>query len=570
MARHRSLGKNPMKAPPSGVTIRMYRLGHGDCFLLCFRRGPRTRKPFYLLIDLGLKGGSQVDERFGIEQVIDDIAAATGGTIDLAVITHEHEDHVSGLPYGDDPDHPFNRKLKVEKLWLAWTENEDDADANALRDAFGDQLLTLAAVASEMDRMGVASAAQKRVADLLSFEIEDANPAQFLRDTASRLGVAPEALAPRGPEPAHLQAFAAASRKKRPRGFSYKMRLAGLRRHVGEENIDFLDPNADRVWALPGVEGVRVYPLGPPRDTALLRSLDPRRNEEFKARGFGAADPGFGIFQAMARRDAETGTASPFAARFALDAARVEAQRDAPDPDDPSPEAYLARTYFGRPDAEADDFVPLRRIDGDWLDEAETLALRVNNEVNNTSLVLLFELPNTGKTLLFTGDAQRGSWISWADLSFAGRSTRELLGACVFYKAGHHGSHNATLKGEASDDWPNLNWLACGPHAGEFTAMIPSNKDWAWDTRGKGIPWKHPLPAIEAALAEKARGRVMVTSDAALAVPDAWNKPQHAAANADHKARTRYTARFIEHWIPDEPVEPPAPPPDRCSCEPGD
>ena len=133
--------------------------------------------------------------------------------------------------------------------------------------------------------------------------------------------------------------------------------------------------------------------------------------------------------------------------------------------------------------------------------------------MNNTSLVLLFELPTSGKTLLFTGDAQRGNWISWGKLSFDGRTTKDLLAECVFYKAGHHGSHNATLKGTAEDEWPNLGWLAQGDRAKEFTTMIPSNKDWAWDTRGKGIVWKHPLPAIETALTAKARGRVMVTSD---------------------------------------------------------
>ncbi len=58
-----------------------------------------------------------------------------------------------------------------------------------------------------------------------------------------------------------------------------------------------------------------------------------------------------------------------------------------------------------------------RRIDDDWLASSETFALRLNNEVNNTSLVLAIEFTKTGKVLFFPGDAQRGNWISWSELS---------------------------------------------------------------------------------------------------------------------------------------------------------
>ena len=51
----------PMKTPDSGVTVRMYRPGFGDCFLLAFRK--RDGDPFYMMIDCGVhaqwKGGSQ-------------------------------------------------------------------------------------------------------------------------------------------------------------------------------------------------------------------------------------------------------------------------------------------------------------------------------------------------------------------------------------------------------------------------------------------------------------------------------------------------------------------------------
>ena len=53
-----------------------------------------------------------------------------------------------------------------------------------------------------------------------------------------------------------------------------------------------------------------------------------------------------------------------------------------------------------------------RRIDQDWLYSAEQLALEMNNDTNNGSLVLAFELSPGGKVLLFAADAQRGSWVS--------------------------------------------------------------------------------------------------------------------------------------------------------------
>jgi hypothetical protein len=103
-----------------------------------------------------------------------------------------------------------------------------------------------------------------------------------------------------------------------------------------------------------------------------------------------------------------------------------------------------------------------RRIDFDWLDAAETFALQADNLTNNTSLVLAIELPpkrsnDERNVLLFVGDAQVGNWLSWDEipawLPQDGATPNQpkpdigdLLKRTVFYKVGHHGSHNATLK----------------------------------------------------------------------------------------------------------------------------
>src|SRR6185437_9128289 len=50
-----------------------------------------------------------------------------------------------------------------------------------------------------------------------------------------------------------------------------------------------------------------------------------------------------------------------------------------------------------------------RRVDDDWLGYAGQLALQLDSDTNNTSLVLAFELSSGGDVLLFPGDAQVGT-----------------------------------------------------------------------------------------------------------------------------------------------------------------
>lgn len=135
----------------------------------------------------------------------------------------------------------------------------------------------------------------------------------------------------------------------------------------------------------------------------------------------------------------------------------------------------------------------------------------MNNDTNNASLVLAFELGRGGKVLLFAADAQRGNWISWADAETPDGdrrvSTKDLLGRTVLYKVGHHCSHNATLAGNPDSTYPNLGWMAAGDHGGEFTAMITAVRAWAEKQKG----WDHPRKEIKDALIKKAAGRVFQT-----------------------------------------------------------
>lgn len=84
---------------------------------------------------------------------------------------------------------------------------------------------------------------------------------------------------------------------------------------------------------------------------------------------------------------------------------------------------------------------------------AEELAIKLDSHTNNSSLAMAIRGGNEGKYLLFPGDAQIGSWLSWSGL--ASIDIQEILKNTIFYKVSHHGSHNATLKTAVEQLSPN-------------------------------------------------------------------------------------------------------------------
>jgi hypothetical protein len=203
--------------------------------------------------------------------------------------------------------------------------------------------------------------------------------------------------------------------------------------------------------------GVRVYVLGPPKDLALLHRTKGKAGVqmyELTAESFG--------FGAAVLDESEPGTLSPFDGKYARD--KLPA---------PLADSYQSAAW--------------RRIDDDWLLSASRLALQLDSYTNNTSLVLAFELKESGRVLLFVGDAQIGNWLSWEPLEFdngaGGKITSaDLLARTVFYKVGHHGSNNATLVEGGLLDMTS----------GDLHAAIPTNETWARTSKG----WKMPNPSL--------------------------------------------------------------------------
>jgi hypothetical protein len=124
-----------------------------------------------------------------------------------------------------------------------------------------------------------------------------------------------------------------------------------------------------------------------------------------------------------------------------------------PSPIEPFAREWFARTkdYPKQHELKYDEIV--QRVNSAQPDMLAVAAAKIENFLNNQSLVVLFEFD--GKKLLFAGDAQGGNWEYWLyqmeaplkDPTNAGdivEASKELLQTIDFYKVGHHGSTNAT------------------------------------------------------------------------------------------------------------------------------
>lgn len=468
-----------MKAPSDGVTVRMYRYGHGDCFLLTFPRDGGG-DPVFVLIDCGYKPGSQnfLPHNKSVDEFVKHIGEATDYRLDLVIITHEHQDHVNCIwratkPYFDD--------FTIQEAWFAWTEDPDDQTAIDLRKKHNDQLLTLLESRKQLAlALGAYHSSVKRLDDLLSLETGATDIVEMLA-------------AAKSPE---------ASINKQG------MRLVKTKA-AQKRGVKYLSPGKQPT-SIVGT-GVRAFVLGPPRSDKLLGDEDPVGSEGFPREKDNSLDmtlaAALGVQTTGAGIETRPRELPPFRKSFCLTKVQTA--------ENPFFAEYIGQDGLVEDDSskEVPKNASWRQIDNEWLFSAETLALKMNRGINNTSLVLAFELPKTKKVLLFVGDAQRGNWISWTDCTWKDGdkevNVQDLLARTVLYKVGHHGSHNATLSGSTADKYANLNWMGMGAAAGEFTSMITAVNEWAVT---KNVPpWYHPLKSIRKALDEKCHGRVFQT-----------------------------------------------------------
>lgn len=474
----RPAGQGP-KDQPRSVSVRMYCDILGDCFLLGVPEGDRTR---HILIDCGiLQGMPGATEQ--ANRIMADIKSVTT-ILDVLVVTHEHVDHLSGFEQAKS----IFSDVTVSELWLAWTEDPRDEQAMRLR-AGREKVKTLLA------KSYTAFANYKSFMSHPGYS-DDEDPSE----------AEGEPLEP-GPldELSNVLAFAGIG----PDGPGVKSAASTTaileRLKLKAERVRYLTPGTKPELGF--AADIGVYVLGPPRDEKLLRRSNPRKNhaEVYQLSGDVGEDY---LLAASVMLEGEESSLDaddlqrlqmslPFGLRamIPLDNRLAEIGLRTDD----AARATALSSY----DDLANDW---RKVDIDWLGATEALALKLDSDTNNTSLVLAFELGEGphGRVLLFPGDAQIGSWLSWHDLiwppgaqkgDIGSVNAADLLAKTVLYKVGHHASHNAT---------PREFGLELMTHP-DLVAMIPVEEAFANNSKH----WKMPFRALLDRLMEKTGGRVI-------------------------------------------------------------
>ena len=408
-----------------------------------------------------------------MQAVAKDIVAETGGHLDVLVATHEHWDHLSGFLQAQD----LFEGVTVAETWLAWTEDPDDDLANELRRHRARARAAVATAARALAVAGTETATHTaaRIDAVLAFE------GDLAAGAPATTGAALDWI------------------KARPDARPALLRPGEL--------------------APASIPGVAVYVLGPPHDRTQIKRSDPSRRdpEVYELGGAMGLDEGF-CAAAAALEAGELPDAQPFDRFFAV----------------PTGEAETSPFFTGHYLVEGEAW---RRIDHDWLGLAGSLALQLDSDTNNTSLVLAFELGAGGPVLLFPGDAQVGNWLSWDDYAWetgAGATARtvtaaDLLARTILYKVGHHGSHNATLRAQGLERMTSP----------DLVAMIPVNRA----TAGK-MHWKMPFDPLLARLREKTQDRIL---DAELGILGAGSGTRWEEFLA-HTHVAKWTVDYTVEW----------------------
>lgn len=365
----------------------------------------------------------------------------------LDVLVATHQ-HTDHLSGFKQAEDEFNNNIKMKRLWLAWTEDPANPLGKQIQHQLVRKLKAVRTAAEKLARLkGESASGINRVLDFF--------------------GAAPG-------QASSTQAILDALQKRK------------------ETEISYYDPGD--TFVLPEVPNVRVYVLGPPTNPAQLKMTAPRKS---KREGYElpeiAADAN-GLVDALQPNEGERDPelSYPFEKWHRRSANTMRRNK------------FFREHYFRKSQT-------WRRADNYWLTCAEQLALALNDFTNNTSLALAFEFIDSGEVLLFPGDAQIGSWLTWADLAWnvtgpngAQRNVKvaDLFPQVVFYKGSHHASYNGTLTGYV--EGVGLEEMT---HS-DLVCVVPvdraMSKEMGWD---RTLPWTPLLTRLK----EKTRGRLVLT-----------------------------------------------------------
>ena len=108
-----------MATEPAKITIRMFAVGFGDCFLLTFHYDPPLTDQS-ILIDFGSASGNR-----DLKGIANEIRKACNGKLYAVVATHRHGDHISGFSDKGGKGSPgaIIASCKPEVVVQPWTED---------------------------------------------------------------------------------------------------------------------------------------------------------------------------------------------------------------------------------------------------------------------------------------------------------------------------------------------------------------------------------------------------------------------------------------------------------------
>jgi beta-lactamase superfamily II metal-dependent hydrolase len=383
------------------VSIRMYCMGTGDCFVLRFFAG-QDRK-FTMMVDCGSCSGTKEDFIPYIQNLKDYVGE---GGIDLLIVSHEHQDHVNGF----DKCKEIFKQITIKKAWFGWPEDPKDLTGRAKVLLEKRQKLRTAFANAKQKFIDKRSEIESNLSnDYYSKSIIQAHEA-FL----SGLNTLAEINLPADDETDEKASLAG---------------MTAIRKKLEDDKvkIDYLEPG--EIIKMEEAPGLTFYVLGPPWDRDAIFKDGKQGSDVYKKY--------FSSYQNMFSAEAYSNINNQKNNELPFDSHKYAAQPEQDQDLKSLDENYNRESW--------------RKIDYDWIAGVGSLALRLNSHLNNTSLALAIEIGEGGNVLLFPGDAEFGNWESWHLIKKwekKGKNgkhlSEDLLNRTVFYKVGHHLSYNGT------------------------------------------------------------------------------------------------------------------------------
>ena len=370
---------------PTSVRIRSYNVGFGDCFLLSFRYAAGSDR--HVLVDFGSTKLPSRGPR-SIKAVAERIAEDCDGKLHVVAVTHRHADHMSGF---DGASGKVIAALEPDLVIQPWTEDPDlDPDATtpaADADGGGGGGGGGVPAARARARAGALPAARAITTRLAEMDAV----ARMVRRAAGR----PTAAARMSPALAEELHFLGETNIKNE-GAVRNLMTMGKRRVYAR-----FGTRLPIATLLPGID---ITVLGPPtaEQAPGMARLASRDAQEY-----------WHLAASMARRSSASDQRRLFPA---VDEVPV-----------PQPARWL---------------VP--QLDRMNAEESLAIVRAIDDALNNTSLILLFDVGGT--KLLFPGDAQIENWRYALYEAPDAAAIRTSLSGTAVYKVGHHGSLNGTPK----------------------------------------------------------------------------------------------------------------------------